>query len=69
MNAKQKQVYLQFSDMRLLWQFAQQLKGKTIEIHTGTQTLLCDCSAEEIRLALTKYGAKCFEEALFKSNA
>lgn len=55
--------------MRLLWQFAQQLKCKSIEIRTGTKTLLCDCSDEELRLAVSTYGANCAEEIVFKRLA
>jgi len=58
MNSKQKQVRLQFFDMRSLWQFAQQLTSKSIEINTTTKTLLCDCSEAEIQLAKTNHGAE-----------
>lgn len=54
-------IAFQFPDMRLLWNFAQQLTCKSIDINTNTKTLICDCTEAEINLALTQYRATILE--------
>jgi hypothetical protein len=54
-------IALQFSDMYQLWAFAKQLTCKSLEIIPGAKSLLCDCTEEEIRLALSQYGATLLE--------
>ncbi len=55
-------VAFQFRDMHLLWSFAQQLKCKSLEIIPASKVLLCECAEDEIRLALSQYGASLLEE-------
>ena len=60
---------LQFSDLRQLWSFAQKVSTKNLEIHTNTKTLVCECSAEDINLAVTGYGAKITEGSTLKATS
>jgi len=68
MSKKQNSISLQFPDMRLLWQFAQTLTSKSIEINTHTNMLICDCSTEEITLATTQYRARILEGVSLKNS-
>ena len=52
-----KEVTLVFPNVRALWDFAQTLKGTTMEINTSTNTLLCECNGTDIALAQEKYRA------------
>jgi hypothetical protein len=61
-------IALQFPDMYLLWKFAQKLTCRSIEINPPTKTLLCDCSEEEIHVAITAYSAKILEGHLAMVN-
>jgi len=61
MSATKNRIALQFHTMRALWNFAQVIDCKTIEIHSREVKLICDCSNEEIQLALTKYEARILE--------
>lgn len=68
MVSLQKGIVLQFPDMQLLWQFAQTLACKSIEINTRAYIVICDCTELEINLALTNYRAKILEGSLVKAN-
>ncbi len=52
-----KTVFLKFPDKRLLWAFSATLKCIALEINENTQTLFCECSDEEINLAVMEYKA------------
>lgn len=69
MSTKQDSISLQFPDMRLLWQFAQKLACKSIEINTRTFILNCDCSSEEITVATTQYKARILEGISIKTHS
>jgi hypothetical protein len=43
-----KWVTLQFPDLYLLWSFAQTLRSNNLEINTGSKTLVCNCTEENI---------------------
>lgn len=58
MNHSQPIVVLQFHDMHMLWQFAQVLSCKNLEINTQDKILTCNCSEAEIALATSRYSAK-----------
>jgi hypothetical protein len=54
-------IALQFSDVYMLWEFAKQLTCKSLEFIPADKSLLCDCTEDEIHLALSRYGAKLLE--------
>jgi hypothetical protein len=55
-------VTLKFKSANLLWQFKQAIKAGNVNIDLKKCTLTCNCSAEEIKLAMEKYGAIIIEE-------
>lgn len=48
---------LKFKSANLLWQFKQAIKADEVSMNLQECTLTCNCSAEDIKLALTQYGA------------
>ncbi len=52
-----KRVTLQFPDLYLLWSFAQTLRSNNLEINTGSRTLVCNCTQENISNATARYAA------------
>ncbi|GAC1427037.1 MAG: hypothetical protein NVS1B13_19860 [Flavisolibacter sp.] len=53
-----KKVRLIFPDIFSLWQFKREITGGLIEADFGKKTLICDCTSEQIELAVIKYKAK-----------
>lgn len=51
-------VSLQFSNLHLLWSFAQTLTSHNIETNTATIVLTCDCSEANINEALVRYNGR-----------
>lgn len=43
-------ILILFPTIHLLWQFAQRIQAVNIEINTQHRTLLCDCTAEDLKL-------------------
>ncbi len=52
-----KKTVLIFPNLHLLWEFAQTIDARSIEIQTATRTLICDCEDADIALAKNKYHA------------
>jgi hypothetical protein len=44
-------VTVRFRDLHQLWQFAQTIKARSIEIIPDKLLLLCECSEDDLRLA------------------
>jgi hypothetical protein len=54
-------IALEFPDMYMLWKFAQKLTCKSIEINPPAKSLICDCTEQEINVAIAQYSAKILE--------
>ena len=57
-----KPVTLQFSDLDQLWDFAQKVQFRNIEINKNEKTFSGNCNDKEIALALTFYEAVIIDE-------
>lgn len=58
-----KQTYIQFENLFQLWQFAQTLNVRSIEIRTGDKLLICECSQKDLQF-LHRYRGKITEQEL-----
>lgn len=69
MSTQKKGIMLQFPTLSLLWHFAKELQSKNIHINTLERVLICDCSDDEINLALTAFKARIMEGTVSKVSA
>lgn len=53
----QRRIKLLFQSVQELWRFANRINAINIEINTRERTLICDCDAAEITLAVDEFGA------------
>ena len=53
-----KQTTLIFPSLKQLWDFAQEIEVKSMEIKTASRELICDCNEVSVKLASEKFGAK-----------
>ena len=53
-----QRVHLVFPNLQNLWSFAQEIHVTSMQIITGTKTLICDCKDLDIELAKEKYKAR-----------
>ena len=56
-----KQTYIQFGNLFQLWQFAQTLNVRSIEIRTSDKLLICECSQADLQF-LHHYHGKIIEQ-------
>jgi hypothetical protein len=59
-------IALQFPDLHSLWKFAQTLTSRSIEITPQTMALICDCTVDEIHVAIKKYSEKILKGSVAK---
>lgn len=52
-----KKLAIRFPNLYMLWQFAQAIQAKSIEIRTADLLLFCDCSEEDLKLVEKYKGA------------
>ena len=48
-------VVIHFNNLRQLWQYAQAIEARSIEIRTKELLLICDCTEDDLKL-IEKYG-------------
>lgn len=51
-------VFFQFPTIRDLWKFRVEVNALMFEINFLRRTLICECSDEDLDLAVSKYSAK-----------
>lgn len=52
-----QQTYLVFPTLYNLWQFAQAINVRSMEINTARRLLICPCKEADVTLAKEAYGA------------
>ena len=51
------EIVLIFPDLYQMWAFAQTLTNTTLQINSQHRMLICNCTEEDIALAINKYQA------------
>jgi len=58
-----KKITLVFPTMYVLWQFRNAIRANHVEINVSRCSLTCNCNEEQLKKAMSEYGAKILETA------
>lgn len=56
-----KNVTLQFTSLIKLWDFRRAINAHVFEMNLHNSTITCECTEEQVQLALNQYGAKIYK--------